>query len=141
MYVTRADKCHISHVVCDTGSWEQKLAQVLEEMNEVICYVKNDRQPGFVIPYVTEGTEHSYYPDFVARVDDGHGREDPLSLVLEVTWEKKKEKEAKVATAKSLWVPAVNNHAGYGRWAFVEIADPWNAETTIQGTLQSPVAV
>ena len=141
VYVTRAEKCHVSHVVCDTGSWEQKLAQALEEMDEVICYVKNDRQPGFVIPYVTEGKEHSYYPDFVARVDDGHGREDPLSLILEVTGEKKKEKEAKVATAKSLWVPAVNNHGGFGRWAFVEIADPWNAETTIRGAIQSPVAV
>ncbi|MDI6784451.1 MAG: DEAD/DEAH box helicase family protein, partial [bacterium] len=26
VYVTRADKCHISHVVADTDSWEQKMA-------------------------------------------------------------------------------------------------------------------
>jgi type III restriction enzyme len=129
VYVTRADKCHISHVVCDTGSWEQKLAQALEEMDEVICYVKNDRQPGFVIPYVTEGDDRSYYPDFVARVDDG------LNLILEVTGEKKKDKEAKVATASTLWVPAVNNHGSYGRWAFVEIPDPWNAQTTIRAAI------
>ena len=35
VYATRADKCHVSHVVADTGSWEQKMAQVLEEMDEV----------------------------------------------------------------------------------------------------------
>ena len=29
VYATRDDKCHISHVVADTGSWEQKLAQTL----------------------------------------------------------------------------------------------------------------
>ena len=141
VYVTRADKSHISHVVCDTGSWEQKLAQALEDLDQVICYVKNDRQPGFVIPYVTEGNERSYYPDFVAKVDEGHGREDPLNLILEVTGEKKKEKEAKVATATSLWVPAVNNHGGFGRWAFVEIPDPWNALNTIRAMLQSPAIV
>ena len=25
-YRTREDKCHVSHVVGDTGSWEQKMA-------------------------------------------------------------------------------------------------------------------
>lgn len=141
VYVTNPAKCHVSRVVCDTGSWEQKLAQALEEMDEVLCYVKNDRQPGFVIPYVTEGDERSYYPDFVASVDDGRGPANPLHLILEVTGEKKKEKEAKVATAKSLWVPAVNNHGGFGRWVFVEIVDPWNAQHTIRAVLQAPAAV
>jgi hypothetical protein len=46
-----SEKCHISHVVADTGSWEQRMPQTLEEMPEVLRYVKNDRQPGFTIPY------------------------------------------------------------------------------------------
>ena len=50
-----------------------------------------------------------------------------------MTGEKKKDKAAKVATARTLWVPAVNNHGGFGRWAFIEIADPWDAENTIRG--------
>jgi len=41
--------------------------------------------------------------------------------------EKKKDKAAKAATARTLWVPAVNNHGGFGRWAFIEIDDPWDA--------------
>jgi len=63
-----------------------------------------------------------------------HG-EEHLNLIIEVTGEKKKEKAAKVATAKTLWVPAVNNHGGYGRWAFLEIADPWDAQNIIRGFL------
>ena len=37
-----------------------------------------------------------------------------------------------MATARDLWVPAVNNHGGFGRWAFVEIADPWDAKKAIK---------
>jgi hypothetical protein len=44
--------------------------------------------------------------------------------VIEVTGEQKKDKEAKVSTAATLWTPAVNNHGGFGRWAFLEITGP-----------------
>lgn len=131
-YPTRPDKCHVSHVVCDTESWEQKTAQALENMDEVICYVKNHNL-GFRIPYTLDGEERNYIPDFVIRLDDGHA--DPLNLLLEVSGEPKKEKAAKVATARTLWVPAVNNHGGYGRWAFLEISDPWDAKNTLRGWL------
>ena len=40
-----------------------------------------------------------------------------------------------VATARTLWVPAVNNHGGFGRWAFLEIEDLWDAENTIRTRL------
>jgi type III restriction enzyme len=64
VYATRADKCHINFVVCDTGSWEQKMAQTLEDMEEVACYVKNQNL-GFAIPYTINGEEHNYVPDFI----------------------------------------------------------------------------
>ena len=102
-----------------------------------MCYVKNDRQPGFVIPYTFEGGQHQYFPDFVARVDDGHGSGDLLNLLIEVTGERMKEKEAKVATARSLWVPAVNNHGGLGRWVFVEVNDPYNCQTQLRAAIQA----
>jgi len=137
VYETRADRCHVSHVVADTKSWEQKLAQTLEDLTGVVCYVKNDRQPGFAIPYTFEGNQHQYYPDFVARLDDGHGPADLLSLLIEVTGEKKRDKEAKVATARTLWVPAVNNHGGLGRWAFVEVTDPYNCQTQLRAAIQA----
>ena len=134
VFATRDDKCHISHVVADTDSWEQKLAQTLEDMDEVVRYVKNHNL-GFNIPYVLGGEEKNYIPDFIACIDDGHGRGNLLNLLIEVTGEKKKDKAAKVATARTLWVPAVNNHRGYGRWAFIEIADPWDAENMIRAQL------
>ena len=128
VYPTDPAKCHISHVVADTGTWEQKLAQVLEEMPEVVRYVKNHGL-GFTIPYTLNGDERQYIPDFVVHLDDGHGPDDLLNLILEVSGEARKDKAAKVATARNLWVPAVNNHGGFGRWAFLEITDPWDAET------------
>jgi type III restriction enzyme len=131
-YLTRADKCHVSHVVADTGSWEQKLAQALEDMDEVACYVKNERV-GFTIPYTLEGEQWQYHPDFLARMRDG--RPDLLNLIIEVTGEKKKDKAAKVSTARTLWVPAVNNHGGFGRWAFLETGDPWDAQRAIRAFL------
>ena len=48
-------------MVADTDSWEQKLAQVLEEMPEVVRYVKNHGL-GFTIPYTLNGDERQYTP-------------------------------------------------------------------------------
>ncbi|MCD6198879.1 MAG: restriction endonuclease subunit R, partial [Deltaproteobacteria bacterium] len=107
-YKTHPDKCHISHVVADTNSWEQKMAQALEEMEEVFSYAKNHNL-GFSIPYTINGQERNYIPDFLVRIDDWRGKGDLLNLIIEVTGEKRKDKEAKVATARLLWIPAVNN--------------------------------
>jgi type III restriction enzyme len=129
VYPTDASKCHISHVVADTQSWEQKMAQALEEMDEVVCYVKNQGLE-FTIPYVIDGDEKKYYPDFIVRLRRQNG--DQINLIVEVTGEKKREKAAKVAAARNLWVPAINNHGGFGQWAFIEISDPWDAKNTIR---------
>ncbi|MBF0291965.1 MAG: DEAD/DEAH box helicase family protein [Nitrospinae bacterium] len=134
VFATRDDKCHISHVVADTDSWEQKMAEALEDMPEVIRYVKNHNL-SFTIPYTLNGEEKNYIPDFIACLDDGNGSDDLLNLIVEVTGEKKKDKAAKVATARTLWAPAINNHGGFGRWAFIEIADPWDAKRTIRGAI------
>lgn len=134
VYATREDKCHISHVVADTDSWEQKMADVLENMPEVLRYVKNHNL-GFTIPYTLNGEERNYVPDFIVCLDVRDNISGPLNLILEVTGEKRKDKAAKVATARTLWVPAINNHGGFGRWDFLEVADPWDAENLIRGFL------
>lgn len=136
VYLTAPEKCHISHVVADTGSWEQKMAQTLEEMDEVECYVKNHNL-GFTIPYTVDGRERNYIPDFIAHVRRPDGA--LINLIVEVTGEKKEDKLAKTSTAKTLWVPAINNHGGFGRWEFLEITDPWNAVDEIrEHTAPSP---
>jgi type III restriction enzyme len=131
---THPSKCHISHVVADTGSWEQKMAQVLEELDEVVCYVKNQGL-NFTIPYTLNGEPRQYVPDFIARVKPD------LNLIVEVSGEAKKDKAAKTATARTLWVPAVNNHGGFGRWAFVEVTDPWDAKGVIRAAMADAVAM
>ena len=108
----------------------------LEDMAEVFAYVKNHNL-AFTIPYTLNGEEHDYHPDFIVRIDDGRGEADLLNLILECTGQKQKDKEAKVTTAQTLWVPAVNHHAGFGRWAFREIEDPWDAKNEILAALKT----
>lgn len=130
---TDPDRCHVSHVVCDSD-WEAKLAQTLEGMSEVLAYVKN-QSLGFTIPYTIDGDERSYVPDFIARVDDGSGEDDPLNLILEVSGRPFRDKQVKVATARNLWVPGVNALQVHGRWGFVECIDPLSAEQAIDETI------
>jgi len=103
---------------------------------EGVRYVKN-RNLGFTIPYTFNGEAKNNVPDFVACFDDAHGPDDLLNLLIEVTGEHKKDKAVKVAVARTLWVPTVNNRVGFGRWAFWEIDDPWNARATVRSLLES----
>ena len=132
VWVTRADRCHVSHVVGDSN-WEFKFTQTLEDMPEVVRYVKNQGL-GFAIPYTLDGEERNYYPDFITHIDLP-GQEE-FTLILEVSGAAKRDKAAKVATAKTFWIPAVNNHGGLGRWDFLEIKDPWNAANAIRKHLK-----
>ena len=128
-YQTDPAKCQVSHVVADTGDWEQKVAQSLEEMDEVLCYVKNTNL-GFSIPYTLDGEQHDYLPDFIVRISQGEG--EILNLILEVSGQARKNKAVKVATAQTLWVPSVNNQGGFGKWAFLEVTDPWDVKNVIR---------
>jgi type III restriction enzyme len=131
VWETSPEKCHVNYVAADTDTWEQRMAQALEELPEVRCYVKNQGL-GLTIPYTLAGEQHLYFPDFIARIDDGQGNDDFLNLIVEVTGAQDAAKAAKTATARDLWVPAVNNHGAFGRWAFVEVTDPWDAHAVIR---------
>ena len=134
------------------------MAQPLEELGEeglVLFYVMNQNL-GLSIPDTINGKEHNYLPDFIVRirlpsplagetilspspmVGEGRGEgENILNLIIEVTDKKDKDKTAKAETARILWTPAVNNHGGFGRWAFLEIADPWDAKNSIRASVSS----
>ncbi|MCJ7705393.1 MAG: hypothetical protein MUO28_07615 [Desulfobacterales bacterium] len=74
----------------------------------------------------------------LARRGEGSGEgENILNLIIEVTDKKDKDKTTKAETARKLWEPAVNNHGGFGRWAFLEIADPWDAKNSIRASVSS----
>ncbi|MBI3118847.1 MAG: DUF433 domain-containing protein [Candidatus Hydrogenedentes bacterium] len=131
VYEANPDKCHLNYVVADTDSWEQKMAQVLEQMPQVLRYVKNHNL-GFTVPYTINGEDRQYTPDFLVHVDTGNAPEEWLNLIIEVTGASRRDKEAKVATARNLWIPAVNNAGTFGRWDFIEIKDPWNARQELE---------
>lgn len=131
----RTEKSQVSHVVHDQ-EWEANLAQTLEEMPEVLAYVKN-HAIYFEVPYALHGVERTYLPDYVVRVDDGKGADDPLNLVIEVKGFRGEDAAAKAATMERHWVPAVNNHGGFGRWAFLEVRDQFDQDKAIREFLKS----
>ncbi len=132
VYKTREDRCHVTHVVADTESWEQKVAHALEDMEEVVAYVKNHHL-GFTIPYAIDGLERRYHPDFVVRVR--HEVLGPLNVIVEVSGQREQDKQIKVDTAQKLWVPAVNHQGGYGQWAFIEVREAYDAKNAIREAL------
>lgn len=136
VWQTDPKKCHLNLVPQDSG-WESKFCQSIESLKFVKSYVKNQNL-GFTIPYSVEGRPGNYYPDYILKIDDGHGMDDLLHLIIEITGERKKEKQAKVTTAETLWVPSVNNEGIYGRWAFLEIINPYLAKTMITEFIKAP---
>ncbi len=130
------EKCHISHVVPHSG-WEARVAAAIEDMDEVLRYVKNDHLD-FTVPYAIDGIQKSYVPDFVVVIDDRGDPDDPVNLIIEVTGESKRDKKIKVATARTKWLPAVNATGRFGRWDFLEITDPAYVASQIRQHLQIP---
>ncbi|MFQ3664495.1 MAG: hypothetical protein SNJ79_00450 [Sphingomonadaceae bacterium] len=121
VYATDARRSHVSHVVCDS-TWEAELARVLETHPRVVAFVKNQGL-GLEVPYRDGSTPHRYLPDMVVRLDDGHGPDDLLNLILETKGYRKGDAQLKAETMKTLWVPGVNNLGTHGRWAFAEFID------------------
>ena len=64
-----------------------------------------------------------YRPDFIVRVEDGHGEEDLLNLIVEIKGYRLEDAKEKKATMDTYWVPGVNHLGRFGRWAFAEFTD------------------
>jgi len=114
-------KSHVDYVVQDSG-WEGKAAKALDEM-DIISYVKNSFLE-FRIPYIKDGEEAQYYPDFIIRVNGADGK--PKNLILEVTGSNKKHKAEKKWYTENRWIPAVNavrEKHGMDEWHYIEIRD------------------
>ena len=78
--------------------------------------------------------------DFVAADENAPKKmlypHDP-SFDPQLVWKSK----ATEAVARTLWVPAVNNHGGFGQWDFLEVDDPWDGMNTIRAKLQTPTGI
>ena len=115
--------CHLNWAICHSD-WEAEFCRVVEAHPKVRAYVKNHNL-GFTVPYQSGGEAHRYVPDFVVLLDDGHGPDDPLRLIVEIKGYRDEHAKEKKLTMDTYWIPGVNHLATYGRWAFAEFTDVW----------------
>lgn len=118
---TAPDRCHVDWVVLDS-EWEAEFCRVAERHPRVRAYVKNHNL-GFEAPYRWQAQMRHYRPDFIVRVDDGHGADDLLNLVVEIKGYRGEDAKEKKNTMQTYWVPGVNRLGQHGRWAFAEFTD------------------
>jgi type III restriction enzyme len=122
-------RCHVNWLVLDSD-WEAELCRVVEAHPRVLRYVKNQNL-GFEVPYRFQSQTRIYLPDFIVVVDDGHGEDDPLHLVIEVKGYRREDAKEKKAAMETYWVPGVNNLGTHGRWAFAELTDHYEIEAEL----------
>jgi type III restriction enzyme len=126
-------RCHINWVILDSD-WEGEFCRVAESHPRVKAYVKNHNL-GLEVPYRYGSESRTYIPDFIVRVDDGHGEADPLHLVVEVKGYRREDAKEKKSTMETYWVPAVNHLGAYGRWAFAELTEVYRIEVDFETTI------
>ena len=106
LWKTDARRCHINWVVSDSD-WESQFCLVAEEHPRVRAYVKNHGL-SLEVPYRMGSEARTYIPDFIVRVDDGRGADDPLHLIVEIKGYRGEDAKDKKATMDTYWVPGVN---------------------------------
>jgi type III restriction enzyme len=109
---TSPARCHMNWIILDS-EWEAEFCRVAEAHPRVRAYVKN-HSLGFEVPYLYGSETRHYRPDFIVRIDDGHGPEDLLNLVVEVKGYRREDAKEKKSTMDTYWVPGVNH---LGTWS------------------------
>jgi len=123
---TDSRKSHINWAILDSD-WEGELCRVAEANPKVLAYVKNQGL-GFEVPYRFGSTMRRYLPDFILLVDDGHGKDDPLRLIVEIKGYRGEDAKEKKLTMDGYWIPGVNHVGSLGRWAFAEFTEVYEIE-------------
>ena len=109
-------KSHLNAVVPDTAKWEQSAAYQLDTHEQVQSFVKNEGL-GCAIPYLHNGEQHEYLPDFLVRLQG----ETPRYLILETKgYDPLKDVKAQAAER---WVQAVNAMGGFGVWSYALVTE------------------
>ena len=132
---TSADHCHVNWAVLDSD-WEGEFCRVAEAHPKVKAYVKNQNL-GFEVPYRFGSETRKYLPDFIVLVDDGHGPDDLLHLVVEIKGYRREDAIEKKSTMDTYWVPGVNHLGTYGRWAFSEFTEVYQIEADFVAKINS----
>jgi len=123
---TSSERCHINWVILDSD-WEGEFCRVAEGHPQVRAYVKNHNL-GLEVPYRFGSEARKYLPDFIVLVDDGHGPEDLLRLIVEIKGYRREDAKEKKSTMDTYWIPGVNHLGTHGRWAFAEFTEVYQIE-------------
>jgi type III restriction enzyme len=132
---TDARRCQVNWVILDSD-WEAEFCRVAEAHPRVRAYVKNQNL-GLEVPYRYGSEARKYLPDFIVLVDDGHGEEDLLHLIVEIKGYRREDAKEKKATMDTYWVPGVNNLHSYGRWAFAEFTDVYQIQSGFEARVEA----
>jgi len=132
---TDARRCQVNWAILDSN-WEGEFCRVVESHPRVRSYVKN-RNLGLEVPYRYGSKNRTYIPDYIVRVDDGHGDDDLLNLIVEIKGYRGEDAKEKKSTMETYWVPGVNHLGSYGRWAFVELTDVYTMQQDFANKLET----
>ncbi|MBB5034121.1 BPTD_3080 family restriction endonuclease [Prosthecobacter vanneervenii] len=127
LWETSSSHCHINWIVLDSD-WEAEFCRVAEAHPKVRAYVKNHNL-GLEVPYRFGSTMRKYLPDFIVLIDDGHGPDDLLRLVVEIKGYRREDAKEKKSTMETYWVPGVNHLQTFGRWTFAEFTEVFQIES------------
>jgi type III restriction enzyme len=127
---TDARRCQVNWVILDSD-WEAEFCRVAEAHPRVRAYVKNHNL-GLEVPYRYGSETRKYLPDFIVLVDDGHGEEDLLHLIVEIKGYRREDAKEKKSTMETYWVPGVNHLGTHGRWAFAEFTEVYQIESDFE---------
>jgi len=134
-YETDPCRCHINWAILDS-EWEAEFCRIVEAHPRVIAYAKNHNL-GFVVPYRYGSKARNYHPDFITLIDDGHGNDDPLHLIVEIKGYRGEDAKDKKNTMDAYWIPGVNNLKIWGRWAFAEFDDVWTMDSDFGNRIEA----
>ncbi|WP_279362064.1 BPTD_3080 family restriction endonuclease [Xanthomonas sacchari] len=128
-------KNHVNWVILDSG-WEGEFCRVAESHPRVLAYTKNHNL-GLEVPYRFGSANRIYLPDFIVQVDDGHGKDDPLNLIVEIKGYRREDAKEKKSTMETYWIPGVNHLGTHGRWAFAEFGDVYEMQDDFADKVQA----
>jgi len=132
---TSSRSCHINWVILDSD-WEGEFCRVAESHPRVRAYVKNHNL-GLEVPYRYGSEMRKYLPDFIVLVDDGHGPDDPLHLIVEIKGYRREDAKEKKSTMDTYWIPGVNHLSTHGRWAFAEFTEIYQIESDFKAKVEA----
>lgn len=132
---TDARRCHVNWVVLDS-EWEAEFCRVAEAHPKVKAYVKNHNL-GLEVPYRYGSETRTYLPDFIVLVDDGHGDDGLLHLIVEIKGYRREDAKEKKTTMDTYWIPGVNNMQQFGRWAFAEFTEVYQIEADFEKKVEA----